>query len=457
MRTRRHTEDGFAMMTAVMVIMISAALALVVINTGQHAQQTARRGRNWDTALQSADGGIQRAVAYLQSTGGGVPPALSGATDAGVYTTVVTYLGRNRYQIDSTGTSGGTVKGLTATRKIREIIGPPRSFRDAVFSLTDVSTKNNNYVVGDVWANGSVSVYQNDTIEGSAVAATGWLSMSNNSTITEDAVTGGYDASSGDSMLLGNGAHIGGKATASSTAPDCSDDPSGSRYVIDVGGSISGTTTTWGTKIGGGSTGSLRTHVCTNAPPAEAIPTFTYNAANYNPAPIVFASPADFTSWVSTHGASISGTFYVNGGDATHAVDVNGLSLAGDTTIIAAAAPIDASGGGIGVANDSDKLLVLVSYYQPDVGATCTNNGGNPGDCAIGIKNNFQVNDRTATLLYAPNGPVSFKNNADFVGAVYAKNVALKNNMNLTYDSRVDQIIGFGPVTLQSESWVETT
>ena len=44
-----------------------------------------------------------------------------------------------------------------------------------------------------------------------------------------------------------------------------------------------------------------------------------------------------------------------------------------------------------------------------------------------------------------------------FDGAVYASNIVLKNNLHVVYDSRVDQIVGFGPVTLQTESWVETT
>lgn len=451
-------EQGMAMITAIMVIMVTAALAIVVVDTGQHSQTTARRGRNWDDALQTADGGVQRAIAYLQSTNGGVPPTLTGTTDSGAYTTTVTYLGRNRYQISSSGTTGGSIKGLTATRSIRVVMGPPKAFRYALFSLTDVDTKNNNYVTGDVWANGSVTVYNGDTITGNVWAATGWLQMSNNSTIGGDVITGGYDPSSGQAMVLNNGAHIGGKATAASSTPSCADDPSGTKYVINDGGSISGTTITWGTKTGSGTTGTLFTHVCKAAPATKPMPTFTYNPLNYNPAPQEFASPAAFSTYLSTHHSNLSGTFYIHGGDANNPVDINGASIGGDTTIIAESAPIDAFGGvGVSAQNNSDKVLVLVSYYQPAVGAVCTNNGGNPADCAIGIKNNFQPNDNTATLIYAPNGPCAFKNNADFDGAVYCKNIVLKNNMNLTYDARVDQIVGFGPVTLEQESWVETT
>ena len=153
------------------------------------------------------------------------------------------------------------------------------------------------------------------------------------------------------------------------------------------------------------------------------------------------------------HKSNLSGTFYIHGGGATDAVDINGVTIGGDTTIIAESAPIDAFGGtGVADANSTDKVLVLVSYYQPAPGSACTDNGGNPADCAVGIKNNFQPNNNTATLIYAPNGPVAFKNNAEFDGAVYANDIVLKNNLHVVYDPRVDQIVGFRPGTLQTES-----
>jgi hypothetical protein len=131
------------------------------------------------------------------------------------------------------------------------------------------------------------------------------------------------------------------------------------------------------------------------------------------------------------------------------------VSLAGDTTIISMTAPIESNA--VSNANDDDKLFTLVSYYQPPPGSACTDNGGNPLDCAIGFKNNFSPTANTATLLYAPNGPIAFKNNADFLGAVYANDIVLKNNMHLIYDARIERVIGFGPVTLTQESWVEVS
>ena len=451
--TRRdRTQQGFAMITSIMVIAMTSALALIVLTNGQHADQSSQRGRNWELAVQHADAGVQQAVAKIQAGGGAVPVPFAGETAEGNYSVSVTYLGRHRYQIDAEG-SAGTHESLEATRSVQMVLAPPRSFKYALFSLTDIDTKNNDYVEGDIWANGSVRVDQNDEITGSINAATGWVFLDNNSSVSGDVTAGGYDPGSGASITVETGASIGGKATAASTVPDCSDDPSHLAYDVEVVGSIVGAVRAWGFKTGAGPTGTVTTGVCVAAPATKTIPTFTYNPALYSPAPVEFATVASFNTWIATHGSNLSGTYYVKGAGS---IDLNGVAIGGDTTIIAESAAIDAFGGtGVSNANTADKVLVLVSYYQPPAGSVCTNNGGNPLDCAIGIKNNFAPNGNTATLLYAPNGPVSFKNNADFNGAVYANDIVLKNNMNLVYDERVEQIVGFGPVTLETESWIE--
>jgi hypothetical protein len=450
----QHDERGVAMITAVILIMVMAGLAALVVTNGSSAERASGRGRNWTQALHVAESGVQQAVATMQSTGGAVPAPISGTSSEGRYDTVVTYLGRNRYRIDSTG-SVGARGGLETARTVRVTYGPPKSFRYALFSLTDVNTKNNDLVVGDVWANGGVTVDQNDTVEGSVTAATGPVFLDNHSHVTGAVWSGGFD-NTDHAIDVSTGARIDGTVKASSSAPNCSDDPGNTHYNVNVVGSIGGSVVTWGNKTGGGSTGTLSTHVCTNAAATKPMPTFNYAAANYDPTPKEYASPAAFTTYLNAgHRASLSGTHRIDGGGSSEPIDLTGVNITGDTTIIATQAPIDANG--VGSANTTDKLLVLVSYYAPPPGSACTDNGGNPQDCAIGLKNNFQPTSNTATLLYAPNGPVAFKNNADFVGAVYANDIVLKNNQQTVYDPRVDQIVGFGPVTLQQESWVELT
>jgi hypothetical protein len=452
-RTRRD-ERGAAMITAMTLILVMTLLGALVLTNGSHADRASGRGRNWELALHVAEAGVEQAVATMQALGGGVPAPISAENGDGSYDTVVTSLGRNRYQIDSTGVVGAA-QGLQTTRSVRVVYGPPRSFRYALFSLTDIDTKNNDVVVGDVWANGSVTVQQNDEVQGSVTAATGSVFLDNNSSVTGDVWSGG-SAANGTAVDVSTGARIDGKVKASSTAPGCTDDPSHLAYKVNVVGSIGGAVTTWGTKSGGGSTGTLLTHTCTNAAPTKPLPTFTYSPSNYSPAPVDFASPADFDAYLDAgHRLNLSGTFRIAGGGSTSAIDLTGVEIAGDTTIIGLSAPIDANG--IGAANNDEKVLVLVSYYQPPAGSACTDNGGNPQDCAIGLKNNFIPGDNTVTLLYAASGPIAFKNNAEFRGAVYANDIVMKNNQTVVYDERVDQVVGFGTVTLEQESWTETT
>ncbi|HEX5096156.1 MAG TPA: hypothetical protein VFX21_09090, partial [Acidimicrobiia bacterium] len=192
---------------------------------------------------------------------------------------------------------------------------------------------------------------------------------------------------------------------------------------------------------------------------------FNFAAANYSPPPHIFATTAEFDTYVAAHGDDMNGTFYITGGGQNDPVDISGIKVSGDLAIIATQAPITADSGSADVTSapgsPPDKILVLVSFYAPPENVACATNGGNPGDCAIGIKNNFGPGDNTATLVYAPNGPVAFKNKGgstpDFLGAIYASNIVLKNNQVVEYDSRVEQVVGFGPVTLERESWVEVS
>ena len=444
----RRGEDGFAMITVIMLTAIMATLVALVLFNGSHADRASGRNKNWSVAVHVAESGVQEAIAKMQASGA-VPAAFTGSTQEGGYKVKVVSLGRNRYRIDSVGTIG-TTSSLKAERGVRVVMAPPPSFRYALFSLTDVNTKNNDTVEGDIWANGSVIVDQGDKVIGSVNAATGYVFLDNGSRVEGDVWSGGYD-SADVAIAVGTNAEITGNAKASSTVPGCTDDGGHSRYQVDVTGTIDGNVTTWGNKTGGGSVGGKTiTHVCTDAPASKEIPQFTFNPINYDPSPTEYASVAEFQSWLSTNKSNFSGVHFVHG---TGVVDLSGVSVAADAAVIADAAPIDSNG--MDAANDDDKILVLVSFYAPPAGSACTDNGGNPLDCAIGVKNNFEPSDNTATLVYAPNGPVAFKNNAEFLGAVYANSIVTKNNQTLVYDSRVEQIVGFGPVTLQQQSWKE--
>ena len=237
--------------------------------------------------------------------------------------------------------------------------------------------------------------------------------------------------------------------------PACADDPGHGNYKVDAN-SIGGKVTTWGSTVNGQADGSQGVHAPVHA------------CARTEADPVVHLQPGEllarrrsssrrraaFQTYISAHKNDMKGTFRVYGptDDGNQYVDITGIKVSGDLTIVANG-PITADQGSADVSsapgNTTDRLMVLVSYYAPPQNVACASNGGNPGDCAIGIKNNFQVTDNISTLVYAPNGPVAFKNNAEFFGAVYAGNIVMKNNQVTTYDPAVEQIVGFGPVTLE--------
>jgi hypothetical protein len=99
-------------------------------------------------------------------------------------------------------------------------------------------------------------------------------------------------------------------------------------------------------------------------------------------------------------------------------------------------------------------VAVLISTYAPPVGTSCDLNQ-DKSECAVHLKNNFATSGNTAVLVYAPYGPVAVKNNAIQYGAVYADSIQIKNNQTLTYDARVERVVGFGSPTLEVTRWVE--
>jgi hypothetical protein len=477
---RRRDEQGMALITVIMLSMIATLFVTTTMYVAFHDQTSSAHNRSWGQALHVAESGVHEAIAYLQNTSGVVPSTTQTGTSAdGTYQYRIVAQTRNRYQIDAVGTVG-SAGALQASRRLRITMAPPLSFKYALFSDSDVTTKNNNNVCGDVYARTYVQVYNGDAVRaatssscpsggtvgsGNVTAATGYVGMDNNSVVEGTVWSGGYDSSG---YGINSSGSIGGDAKASSSNPDClAIDPSYTQFKIN-GGTVAGNATAWG-PISGTVIGTKTQGLCTGASESKSIPTFLFNTANYPAATLhTYSFPGDyaaFNTYIAANKSNLSGTFYILGGGSSYPVDLGGVTVSGDLTVYAAASggvasPIDASGG-IGASGTNDKLVVLGSEYSAPASG-CATNGGNPGDCAIGIKNNFSPSgtslssgDNTAVLLYAPNGPIAFKNSADFQGAVYANNIQVKNNMNVAYDPRLESIVGFGYTTLQITDWQE--
>ena len=176
---RRRDERGMALITVIMLSMIATLFVTTTMYVAFHDQTSSAHNRSWGQALHVAESGVHEAIAYLQNTGGVVPSAtdtncptprtagvVCGTTTEGSYQYRVVAASRNRYTIDATGTVGNS-GALQSSRRLRVTMAPPLSFKYALFSLSDVTTKNNNNICGDVYATTFVQVYNNDAVRAS--------------------------------------------------------------------------------------------------------------------------------------------------------------------------------------------------------------------------------------------------------------------------------------------------
>jgi len=368
-----------ALITVIMLSMIATLFVTTTMYVAFHDQTSSAKGRSWGQALHVAESGVHQAIAYLQNSSGVVPSSTqSGTTAEGSYQYRIVAQARNRYQIDAIGTVG-TQSSTMSTRRLRITMAPPISFKYALFSESDVTTKNNNNVCGDVYAVTNVIVDNGDAVRastsptcpaggtggsGNATAATGYVDMGNNSIVEGTAWSGGYNSSG---VGISNGGSIGADAKASSNTPDCTDDPGHTSYKIS-GGTVAGNATAWGT-ISSTVAGTKTINACTESQETKTIPQFVFNPANYPTSSFhSYSFPTDyaaFNSYITANKANLSGTFYITGGGASYPVSLDGTTVTGDLTVIATDAPIDMSGSGIGASGSTDKLVVLASWYEP--------------------------------------------------------------------------------------------
>jgi hypothetical protein len=463
----RREESGFAMIVAVLLLAVMATLMALVMSVATHTNFATGHGRSWVQALHVGEAGVQDAIAKLQETDGAYTGTFSGSTEEGAYSVTVTPQSRHRFRIESVGNAGGGA-GLAATRRLRVTLAPPPSFLYALFSQTTIDTKNNDTITGDIWANQNVIVDDGDTVTGSVNAATGYIDARNGSHITGDAWSGGFDPSTGHAVSLGGNALIDGDVKASVTAPT---DPvtcggeSPSNYKVDLGNGahIGGNVITWGSKTGSGTVGGTVTNnTCTAAPATASMPTYTFSPSNYDSATLhqfgTATTPsatavADFQSYLASHKTAFSGTYFVNQSGAVNQdvrLELKNVVITGDTTIVSNTPIFTDSVED----NTTDAIFTLASTYKPPTGSSCDLNQ-DKSECTVHLKNNFQTSGTTAVLVYAPYGPVAVKNNQIQFGTVYADDIVIKNGQSLTYDPRVERVVGFGPVTYQVQTWVE--
>jgi len=484
-RRLHRGEEGYALVTSILLLAIMSLLMVASLAAGNSVDNLTGRGARWTALLGVAESGVNDAVTRLSANRNAIATstgcdydgtATAGcAGPGGEYQVAWLKQKRGKILITSYGFYPSVSSYFSGARgsmarEVQVTMGPDKSFKYALFSETTLDIKNNTTVIGDIFSNAKMLIENNAIVCGNVDNAALGVELGDNAKVVKgiagNSCESDANVTSGGSISMdNNGATIEGDATASGpTQLSCPPTPN-TDYSI-TGGTVLGTATACGVVTS--TTPVAHASTKTSPPVTQALPSFTFDPANYTDlvcypssgtcGPTNTSSTA-VTSFNALSKNNMQGTYAVWQTQPTSSttVDLDGLVVGGDLTIVTNA-PID-FGNTSDITGVSGSNLVLISLYIPPTGTTCAVNGG---DCSIYGKNSIIVDagdpndpdDGIAMLLYTP-GKMAFKNQANAAdGALYAGSMDIKNGFSITYNERVDSISGFG-AELKQKLWVE--
>lgn len=467
----RRNEEGFALVTAMAILAVMTLLMVVTLTAGNSAFEISEKGARFTRTLGPAEAGANDAITRLGQN-------RTSTSSCAIGSAFVCRGGGGEYQVDWTGDDSGTVvvtsvgylptmSGAQVTRKVQVTLQPEPKFEYALFSSDTLEVKNNQVIVGDIFANSAITIGTNAVICGSVRNSSGGVDTQNGAQILKSygTCTGkDGDVWAGGTIDLHSTGYIEGDATASAPATiTCPPTPS-TDYAI-TGGTVGGAAVACGTITATAGTSTPNTR--TDPPAQQTLPAYTFDAANY-PGMTCFAiSPSTCSDDASNHSATaasqfnstvsktnMQGTYVIwqqNPSQST-IVSLEDMSMAGDLTIVTNA-PVT-FGNTNSIDTSTPATLVVVSLYVPPTGTTCSSLGG---DCSIYAANSVTFDDEISLLLYTT-GKMGWKNTAasrsSGDGAVYAGSMSMQNGFDIEYDAAVERIVGFGTslvVTLWQE------
>ncbi|MER3452512.1 MAG: hypothetical protein C4344_02155 [Acidimicrobiia bacterium] len=435
------------MIVSMLVVTMLVVMTMGLLASGLHLQAATARDLRWNRAVQVAEAGVDQAVYHLASDPDYARAGpVTGSVPGGTYTVSVQRPAPGWIVVTSTGEAGGV------RRRIQVTYGPAAVFTYALFSDTGLVVKNNNATTGDVFANGSIVMKQNSGVRGSVTSATGTVFMENNAQIRRNGDTGGNVYTGGFHLAGGWGLYLSPNAVVEGDAyaqeETCSPpDPDPLHYAIVANGRIQGSALAGGPISG--SVGGIRTpYNCQVRQPTRTLPPFHFLPENYpsirkfcaDYAPCA-GSAQGFQAWADANAANLSGVAYVNDTNPSAVIDLGRKTITGDFTLIT---------------NTLIDFANNTTYAgSPDARVTIVSLNPSTDPPAINIKNNFTIPDPPPAVLIYSTGLIFVKNNAESNGAVYASAISIKNNLDITYDPRVERTVGFGPVRYERVSWKE--
>jgi len=395
-----------AMVLSISVAFVVFAIGAVWLGIGTHQVTITGRDNLRDQARNVAEGGINAAMSRLSAdasvTDIGLTALDGGEFEATILPVSVDPSDARRY-IVARGYAPSKAHPNRVARRLEQQVElvPTDGFRYALFSSPGgISGANHMTVNGDVYANGDLTLSNNSTVTGS-VNSLGSVTTANNSTIAGDInAADNVTLNNSQTTVLGD-VYAGGDVTMT--------------------GSVKGNVQAGGT-ISGGTVNGSRSQNSPPAPPAaQTLPTFTWDAANYSPAPSNWASPALFQAHWSANRNAFSGAHRITCVASCSTIDFGSKwTLTGDTTIYADG-PITLSRD---IANAAGQTVTLT------IVSDAVDSGSTP---AVAMSNNVTLPDNINVVFYARNGTVKFTQLKHFSGTVYARSIALSQQFTLTF------------------------
>ena len=460
-RLRVRQDDGFAMITALLVIVVATFLGLTAVGLALHNQDGSAYDRARTISVHAAEAGLDVSFSTISSSSTTTAPCtVSGTTTtspSATWTATISYYatyppsGTALTCSSTTGLSGtplaavvnsvGSVKvvGGYVNRKMQSQMkltpgyGP---FGEAIFSEGSPSLSNQITVQGyqgndaDFYTNGSWTCPNNSTFQGSVIAQ-GSVSMSNSCYVAVDVWANG-------SISMANTATANHDAISSTSSLSMSNNSRVNRNVR-VGTTCTGCTTGSSGRVGG----TVTTSSPQSAPPTITYPTMTFDASAWTAAGWdiqYFTNCTTARTWLTT--ASNNGSkavLRITGGCT--------LAFANNTTITRTADVAIFSDGPISTANNtsftSGDGQFHDIYFIVQSGITCSgSSAGSPGTI---VMNNLTSFSTLHFFVYAPCSVVFANNNSGSKGQIYGNPVSGANNFAFTYYPT--SIPGVGTVT----------
>lgn len=416
-------EDGVSLLTAMMIALTVFAIGGIWTSLATHQYSQSARERLRDQARNAAEAGVNEAMSRLSADGGYRTTALASLPGAtGEYEVSVAPLTADpndaRRYIVSTGYAPTKATPLRVTRRVEQQVDliSTNELRYALFAAPGgVAGDQYMTVNGDVYSVGSMTIANGGNVSGS-VTSLGSVTTVNNSTIGGDIrAAGNVTVNNSGTTVLGN-VYSGGNVVLTGAV----------RGNVQAAGSITG-----------GTVGGSRAQYSPPPPvPVQSVPSFTWDPNRYVSSPNLPGypatrelTPAEFQQLWNANKGAFRGHYRVRCAPCPTGIALDAKwTMTGDVTI-ASDAPVTMSREVDNGAGGAALTLTIASFSSASP--------------AILMSNSIATPDSIRIALFAPNGPVSFKNRKNFSGAVYAASMTLEQQFTLT----------FVPVTVTGFTW----